>query len=160
MADRIAILSDGRLHQVGTPRQVYDEPADLFVAGFIGTPPMNSVPVTLTGDTAAVGDSRLPLDRTTTAQRALLGVRGEHLHLDPSGPLRAAVQQTEWLGHEALMRVQLVGTEGLITGWIVRLSTEAAPPEPGTEVRLSTAPGAIHLFDADTGRRLAAEASS
>jgi ABC-type sugar transport system ATPase subunit len=154
------VLNAGRVEQIGTPEEVYDRPATLFVAGFIGTPPMNTVPVTLTGDTAAVGDSQLPLDRTTIAERAVLGVRPEHLHVDPSGALRAAVQQTEWLGHEALMRLQLVGTEGLIAGWIVRLSTEAAPPEPGTEVRLSAAPGTIHLFDEDTGRRLAGEVSS
>jgi multiple sugar transport system ATP-binding protein len=160
MADRIAILSDGHLHQVGTPREVYDEPADLFVAGFIGTPPMNTVPVTLADGTATVGESRLPVGRSTTASRAVLGVRPEHLHIDPAGPLRAAVHQTEWLGHEALLRLQLVGVEGPGTGWIARLTTEAAPPEPGTEIRLVAAPGTIHLFDADTGRRLATETST
>ena len=157
MADRIAILSDGRLHQVGTPREVYDAPADLFVAGFIGTPPMNTAPVTLAGGDAQVGESRLPLGRGSDHERAVLGVRPEHLHLDPAGPLRAAVHQTEWLGHEALLRLQLVGVEGHGTGWIARLATEAAPPEPGTEVRLSAAPGSIHLFDADSGLRLPVE---
>jgi multiple sugar transport system ATP-binding protein len=160
MADRIAILSDGRLHQVGTPREVYDEPADLFVAGFIGTPPMNTVLATVVDDIASVGTSRVPLHRTISAPRAVVGVRPEHLHIDPTGPLRAAVQQTEWLGHEALLRLQLLGEDGPSATWIVRLSTEAAPPEPGTEVRLSAAPGTLHLFDADTGRRLAAEVSS
>jgi len=158
MADRIAILSDGRLHQVGTPREVYDAPADLFVAGFIGTPPMNTVPVTLADGIAQVGESRLALGRGSDHDRAVLGVRPEHLHLDPAGPLRAAVHQTEWLGHEALLRLQLVGVEGHGTGWIARLATEAAPPEPGTEVRLAAAPGSIHLFDADSGLRLPVEA--
>ena len=84
MADRIAILSDGRLHQVGTPREVYDEPADLFVAGFIGTPPMNTVPVTLTGDTARGGRQPAaagPDDRRSSV--AVVGVRPEHLHARP-----------------------------------------------------------------------------
>jgi ABC-type sugar transport system ATPase subunit len=158
MADRIAILSDGQLHQVGTPREVYDAPADLFVAGFIGTPPMNTVPVAVVDGIAAVGESRLPLGRSTSADRAVLGVRPEHLHIDPAGPLRAAVHQTEWLGHEALLRLQLVGVEGHGTGWIARLATEAAPPEPGSVVRLTAAPGTIHLFDADSGARLPVEA--
>jgi ABC-type sugar transport system ATPase subunit len=157
MADRIAILSDGRLHQVGTPREVYDAPADLFVAGFIGTPPMNTAAVTLADGDALVGESRLPLGRTSERERAVLGVRPEHLHLDPAGPLRAAVHQTEWLGHEALLRLQLVGVDGIGTGWIARLATEAAPPEPGSEVRLAVAAGALHLFDGDTGLRLPLE---
>ena len=154
MADRIAILSDGRLHQVGAPRDVYDTPADLFVAGFIGTPPMNTTAVSLADATAVIGESRLPLGRPSQHERAVLGVRPEHLHIDPDGPLRAAVHQTEWLGHEALLRIQLVGVEGLGTGWIARLATEVVPPEPGSEVRLSVAPGSIHLFDADSGLRL------
>ena len=157
MADRIAILSEGRLHQVGTPREVYDTPADLFVAGFIGTPPMNTTMVSLTEDAAVIGDSRLPIGRTSRQERAVLGVRPEHLHLDPEGPLRAVVHQTEWLGHEVLLRIQLTGVEGLGTGWIVRLAAEAEPPEPGSEVRLSAMPASVHLFDADTGVRLPVE---
>jgi ABC-type sugar transport system ATPase subunit len=160
MADRIAILSEGRLHQVGTPREVYDSPADLFVAGFIGTPPMNTVAVSLVDGTASVGTSRLPLERAAAPERAVLGARPEHLHIDPDGPLRAVVHQTEWLGHEALLRIQLVGVEGAGTGWIVRLASESTPPEAGSEVRLAVAPAAIHLFDADTGRRLPVEGSS
>ena len=157
MADRIAILSEGRLHQVGTPREVYDTPADLFVAGFIGTPPMNTTLVSLAEDAAVIGDSRLPIGRISRHESAVLGVRPEHLHLDPEGPLRATVHQTEWLGHEALLRIQLVGVEGLGTGWIVRLATDAEPPEPGSEVRMSALPASVHLFDADTGVRLPVE---
>ena len=157
MADRIAILNDGQLHQVGTPREVYDTPADLFVAGFIGTPPMNTAPVTLSEGDALLGESRVPLGRSTMPERAVLGVRPEHLHINPRGPLRATVHQTEWLGHEALLRLQLAGVEGQGTGWIARLATEAAPPEPGSEVRLAAAPGSIHLFDADSGVRLPVE---
>ena len=158
MADRIAILSEGRLHQVGTPREVYDTPADLFVAGFIGTPPMNTTTVSLTEEAAVIGASRLPIGRTSRQESAVLGVRPEHLHLDPAGPLRATVHQTEWLGHEALLRIDLVGVEGLGTGWIVRLATDAVPPEPGSEVRLSARPASVHLFDAETGVRLPVEA--
>jgi ABC-type sugar transport system ATPase subunit len=152
MADRVAILNDGHLHQVGTPRDVYDSPADLFVAGFIGTPPMNTVAVTIEDGVATAGDSRLALPRAVGVDRAVLGVRPEHLHLDPGGPLRATVHQTEWLGHEALLRVQLAGVAGPQPAWIVRLGTDEEPPGSGTEVGL--APRAVHLFDADTGRRL------
>jgi ABC-type sugar transport system ATPase subunit len=157
MADRIAILSDGRLRQVGTPREVYDTPADLFVAGFIGTPAMNTALASLVDDDAVVGDSRVPLGRSTDHSTVVVGVRPEHLHLDPEGAWRATVHQTEWLGHEALLRIQLAGSEGPGTRWIVRLTTDAAAPEPGSEVRLRAAPAEVHLFDADTGLRLATE---
>ncbi|MET0728852.1 MAG: ABC transporter ATP-binding protein [Acidimicrobiales bacterium] len=154
MADRIAILSDGRLRQVGTPRQVYDTPADLFVAGFIGTPPMNTATASVDDGDAVIGESRLPLGRSGTHDRAVVGVRPEHLHVEPDGPLRATVHQTEWLGHEALLRIRLRGVDGLGTGWIVRVSSGDKPPEPGAEIGLTAAPAEIHLFDADTGVRI------
>jgi ABC-type sugar transport system ATPase subunit len=159
MADRIAILSDGQLRQVGTPREVYDTPADLFVAGFIGTPPMNTALALLEGGAAVVGDSRVPLSSTAASDRnrAVVGIRPEHLHLDPAGPLQARVHQTEWLGHEALLRLELRGLDGPSASWIARLASEDTAPEPGTDVRLSAAPGTVHLFDSDTGLRLPAE---
>ena len=157
MADRIAVLNDGQLRQVGTPREVYDKPADLFVAGFIGAPPMNIAAVALEAGAAVVGTSRLPVGAGVLPERAVLGVRPEHLHVDPSGPLRATVTQTEWLGHEALLRVRLVGVEDGETPWIVRLSTDVAAIEPGTEVNLRVAAGDVHLFDTTWGLRLEAE---
>jgi hypothetical protein len=71
--------------------------------------------------------------------------------------LRATVTQTEWLGHEALLRVRLVGVEDGETPWIVRLSTDVAAIEPGTEVNLRVAAGDVHLFDTTWGLRLEAE---
>jgi ABC-type sugar transport system ATPase subunit len=158
MADRIAILSDGQLRQVGTPREVYDAPADLFVAGFIGTPPMNTTVALLDGGDAVVGDNRLPLvpGAAGDGQRAVVGIRPEHLRLDPAGPLRARVHQVEWLGHEALLRLELDGLDGPAARWIARLASDEPAPEPGAEVRFSAAPGTTHLFDADTGLRRAA----
>jgi len=154
MADRIAILNDGRLRQVGTPRQVYDQPADLFVAGFIGTPPMNTTLATMDEGAAAVGNSRIPLTaRPDGREQAVVGIRPEDLRLDPAGPLQAVVRQTEWLGHEALLRIQPAGLEGPATGWIVRLANEDQPPEPGTQVRLAVT-GPVHVFDTGTGARL------
>ena len=129
MADRIAVMSDGRLRQVGTPRQVYEAPADLFVAGFIGTPPMNTVPD--------------PSDPST-----VLGVRPEHLRVDDTGEIAGSVHQTEWLGHEALLRVRV---DGAAADWMVRLPSGFAPPEPGAAVRLRAEH--VHRFDAETGLR-------
>ena len=131
MADRIAIMSDGRLRQVGTPREVYDAPADLFVAGFIGTPPMNT-----TAD---------PTDGTT-----VLGVRPEHLRLADAGRFAGTVHQTEWLGHEALLRVKVHGAG---TDWMVRLPAGFDAPAPGTTVHLDADDAHVHRFDASSGLR-------
>ena len=131
MADRIVIMSDGRLRQIGTPREVYDAPADLFVAGFIGTPPMNT--------------ATDPDDAGT-----VIGVRPEHLHPDPTGRFEVTVHQTEWLGHEAILRVRMAGS---VTDWMVRLDSDTPPPAPGTALRLTADPGHIHRFDAGTGQR-------
>jgi ABC-type sugar transport system ATPase subunit len=157
MADRIAVLNEGQLRQVGTPREVYDTPADLFVAGFIGAPPMNTANVAIEAGAAVLGQSRLPLGGAGLPSDAVLGVRPEHLHVDPGGPLRAVVTQTEWLGHEALLRVQLSGVDGDAGRWIVRLSTEVAALEPGSQVNLRVAPGDVHLFDTASHLRLEPE---
>ncbi|MGV3760774.1 MAG: TOBE domain-containing protein, partial [Actinomycetota bacterium] len=129
-------------------------PADLFVAGFIGTPPMNTALAPLADGEARLGDSRIPLSsRHDGVDQAVVGVRPEHLRIDPAGPLRAVVRQTEWLGHEALLRIQPVGLDGPGTGWIARLANEDHPPEAGTEVRLVVT-GPVHVFAADHGGRL------
>ena len=83
MGTRVAVLDRGRLQQVGTPREVYDRPATVFVAQFIGTPPMNVLPAGMWG--------------TPDVQ---VGVRPEHLRIEPAGRLRAVVRQIEHLGHE------------------------------------------------------------
>jgi len=158
MADRVAVMSDGRLQQVGTPREVYDAPANLFVAGFIGTPAMNIATASLAGGVASLGTSTVPV-ATAAEDRAtvIVGVRPEHLEIDPAGTVAATVRQVEWLGHEALLRVQVAGADGAVVDWIARLSSEHPPPALGAEVRLAVSPGRAHLFDADTGVRLGAE---
>jgi ABC-type sugar transport system ATPase subunit len=110
---------------------VYEAPADLFVAGFIGTPPMNTAPD--------------PDDATT-----VLGVRPEHLRVAHDGRFAATAHQTEWLGHEALLRVRV---DGATADWMVRLSSGADAPAPGTALRLAAADGNVHRFDAATGLR-------
>ena len=107
MASRIAILVEGRLQQVGRPQEVYQRPANLFVARFIGSPPMNTLDATVgkVGEeyVARVGDVALPLppDVPVSAdQQIVVGVRPEHLRIDAHGPHDAAVRNVEMLGHE------------------------------------------------------------
>ena len=157
MADRIAIMSAGRLQQVGTPQDVYDTPANLFVAGFIGTPPMNTMPGTVTtdGGVAAVdvGGSRVPVPPGLVARPAdgapvVVGVRPEHLVVSPAGSVELKVRAVEWLGHECL----IFGDVG--ESAVVVRQTGMATVDAGGTLRLMVDPTAVHVFDPDTTDRL------
>ncbi|HEX6424165.1 MAG TPA: ATP-binding cassette domain-containing protein [Acidimicrobiales bacterium] len=158
MADRIAILSAGRLQQVGTPQQVYETPANLFVAQFIGTPPMNTLPGTVTADGDAgqvveVTGGRVPVPpglstRLDPGRPVVVGVRPEHLALAPDGPIEHHVRAVEWLGHECLV----FGSVG--PSPVVVRQTGMAVVDPGSTARVTCDPAHVHLFDADTAERL------
>ena len=157
MASRIAILVEGRLQQVGRPQEVYQRPANLFVARFIGSPPMNTLDATVgqvgEGYVARVGEVGLPLppDVPVSAdQRIVVGVRPEHLRIDADGPLDAVVRNVEMLGHE-----QHVICEVANQLLIVRASSDVPIVEVGTSMRLRPDPGQLHIFEAETGGRLA-----
>lgn len=157
MADRIAIIHDGRLQQVGAPQAVYDRPANLFVAGFIGSPPMNTIagtlgsvagePVVTTGHGAVQAASA---GTATDGQAVVIGVRSEHLRIgDGSAALAGVVENVELLGHERHVIVRI--GEGLV---VIRQPTGATDVGVGDEVALVAEPAGVHLFDPDTTERL------
>jgi multiple sugar transport system ATP-binding protein len=156
MATRIAIMSHAQLQQVGTPEEVYSRPANLFVAQFIGTPPMNCVPATFTSDggpAAVAGDSRFPVpsDLTTRleeGQDVVAGTRPEDLVSLSGGPIRPRVQGFEWLGHERLVFGEVEGHR-----LVSRQSGTESPPA-GDGIELTIDPAHVHLFDPRTTRRL------
>jgi ABC-type sugar transport system ATPase subunit len=159
MADRIAIMSAGRLQQVGTPQQVYAAPANLFVAQFIGTPPMNTVPGTVAaadgaGTVVDVGGGTVPLPPGLTTHLdhgspVVVGVRPEYLTIVDDGPLQMAVRAVEWLGHECLV----FGSVGAAP--VVVRQTGMSSLRAGGTARLSVDPAEVHLFDPQTTERLA-----
>jgi multiple sugar transport system ATP-binding protein len=158
MADRIAVMSEGRLQQVGPPQAVYDRPHNLFVARFIGSPPMNTVPgtvvLTSVGTAVQLGGQTIDIDAVTAEPLAegtsvIIGVRPEHLVVDPEGQVDADVRAVEWLGHERLVVCDLAGHQ--IT---VRQSSGDEPVAAGDRLRLSAEAGQVHLFDPDTTERL------
>ena len=156
MADRIAIMSAGRLQQIGTPQEVYEAPANLFVAQFIGTPPMNTMPGTVTtagGAGVDVDGSRVPLPPGLTThleegRPVVVGVRPEHLTVTADGPVEHQVRAVEWLGHECLV----FGSVG--SSPVVVRQTGMATLDAGGTARLAIDPGNVHLFDPDTTERL------
>ena len=160
MGHRIAVMNLGVLQQVGTPLEVYQNPATLFVAGFIGSPPMNLIPVELDGDRLKGIDNRCQLaldaaiaDRIRQQQsgRALvLGARAEDVSLtgDGDGDMRAAVATREPLGDETVYSVDLDGKLILVT------TGPTVYFKPGDRVSLRFDRSRMHVFDATTQKAL------
>jgi multiple sugar transport system ATP-binding protein len=161
MGDRIAILDAGRLQQVAPPQEVYAAPANLFVARFIGNPPMNTVPASVVSSDGAVAvqvpGCVLPVPaelaaaiERTRPETVVLGVRPEHLEIATAGIVPATVTVIESLGHERHVICRLEDSPMII----VRQAAEVAPPKEGEAVRLAASPEHLHVFDAATEDRI------
>jgi len=111
MADKIAVMNAGRIEQLASPQEIYDRPASMFVADFIGSPSMNFLPCAVLGpDRVRVDGVELAMPKLTQAphdDRFVLGVRPEHITLDPDAPLRASVYGTEYLGTMQILTLTL-----------------------------------------------------
>ena len=164
MAHRIAVMNEGVLQQVGPPQDVYATPANLFVARFIGNPPMNTVPATVFWTNGSLGvqlsGGRLelaPAAGTAVKERdrdeVVVGVRPEHAVLDPEGAIEATVVVVEVLGHEqhVICRLRDAADDDL---FIVRQPNDVTPPGRGVGVRIAIDPARLHVFDPTSGRRL------
>ena len=159
MGNRVAVLSQGQLQQCATPRELYDNPVNQFVAGFIGSPAMNLQTVPLTDGGAQVGGSKLPLPpaiRSAATNAGLselvLGIRPEHLHLaNGSGDLSGEVMLVEELGADALLHVRLTGDSSPV----VARAEGRKPPAPGQQVTFHVQPEDVFAFHPATGARLA-----
>ncbi|GLS32490.1 multiple sugar transport system ATP-binding protein [Mesorhizobium albiziae] len=138
LADKIVVLRDGQVEQVGTPRQLYERPGNLFVAQFIGSPKMNILPIE-----AVAG--KLPGQPKTAS---LVGVRPEDLELtEPgSGFVDARILISEYTGASSLLHVQLP------SGQVFLVAHDGEAPPADTSVGLAVEPGRLHFF-ADSGRR-------
>ncbi len=158
MADRIVILHDGRVEQVGSPLDLYENPRNLFVAGFLGSPQMNFLPFMvesqradgLRGRAAEVGTMGLPLSVATPLEgkRVTLGVRPEHVSLGaPAGtvPLPGVVNIVEHLGSETFVHVEVA--EGTVV--VVKAPPETRAPERNHRVQIGLVPAHVRLFGED-----------
>ena len=155
MGDRVAVLKDGLLQQVDTPRNLYDRPQNVFVAGFIGSPAMNLVQLPIIDGGVQFGDAVLPIAREilakATGNRVTVGVRPEKLTVASNG-LIVDVDVIEELGSDGYLygRVQLDGTEQNI---VVRVHP-IDHPMAGDKIHLQADPEAVHVFDTESGERL------
>ena len=157
MGDRIAIMNAGQVQQVAQPLELYNKPANLFVAEFIGSPPMNFLPVKFTAPLLISHPQfrfTLPDIWARNLQKydgrgLILGIRPEHLSIHPPATKNLSVQVeiVEALGHETYLRVCL--TDAPAVRMQVRVPPERAV-RVGEELWLAIAHDKIHLFDPDT----------
>ncbi len=158
MGDRIVVMKDGRIEQVGSPLELYDHPANVFVAGFIGSPAMNFVPATLR---RGGGAASLELDDGThigapagaggsDGQPVVLGTRPEHLQLASQGGIASRVVVLEPTGADTFVSCRHGTTE------MAAVFRERHDFAPGSTIHLMPDLTRAHLFDAASGERLAA----
>ncbi len=149
MADKIVVMNAGRVEQIGAPLDLFDHPANLFVAGFIGSPAMNFLPGHLDGNgfRAAEG-SILPTAGAGRADSVIYGVRPEHFDIVSEGGLPISVVLVEPMGSET----QITGRAG--DAEIVALFHTRVRAKPGETLRLMPQVGETHLFDARSGERI------
>lgn len=154
MADRIVVMNEGVVEQSGTPLELYDRPANVFVAGFIGSPAMNLIKgtVRIDGKPSFLADSgvTLPLPQVPSSaggRAALYGIRPEHFSLGGEG-IKAEISVIEPTGSETQVFAKLAGEK------IVGVFRERVSARPGELLPIIPHPDAVHLFDAATGLRL------
>jgi multiple sugar transport system ATP-binding protein len=160
VATRVAVMDDGRLRQVATPRELYEHPADTFVAGFIGSPGMNLVEMTVATDDGMGVDRpgarslRLPAGREVPSLRpgepVIVGFRPEHVHLHEAGRDEIGFDGTsdlvEYLGDRRLVHIDADGVP------IVASVPPGSSPSPGEHISCSVSYERLHFFDPTSGR--------
>ena len=167
LGDRIVIMRDGDVQQIGTPQEVFDHPGNLFVAGFIGMPQMNFFDGELVlkdGVYAVrVGDAEIALsedkqknlaERNTAPQKVVVGVRPEHITLEdtPGAMIEGEVDVTEMMGSSVHLHINVDGKDCIII--VPRLDLGANGLDAGSTVRFTFAPNAVHVFDPTTEKNL------
>ena len=155
LADRLVVMNAGTVDQIGPPLDLYERPATVFVAGFIGSPAMNLVAGRLHTDGVAIGDLILARDGVAgeaagePGRPVTIGLRPEHLDLAADGPIPLKTELLERLGADTIVHGRLADGTRLVARAAGTLTLRL-----GDIVRLSVAPEHIHLFDAESGRRL------
>jgi multiple sugar transport system ATP-binding protein len=181
-ADRVAVMHQGFIHQVGTPRELYDRPADMFVAGYLGSPPMNLVPAVPTGQQLVMPLATMLLDeplleRIGDRTVVMVGIRPEHCH-DATGDGAAVtdrvefttrVDDVEWrgsaqfayLGYDVDPQIEAVMAEvedllefDLFQSFLVAQLPAESTLRPGMSIRVVIPRQKIHVFDPHTGENL------
>ena len=155
LADRIVVMNDGRIEQVGSPMELFNNPANTFVAGFLGSPPMNQIKGTLTDTGARIGDIEIKLSGATAnhaGRDIIVGIRPEHVSLRSGGqtsPLQIELDLVEPLGSEALLHARFGEND-----MVFKADTEGDIAHLSSVSEVHVPAHLVKIFDAETGRSL------
>lgn len=159
MGDRVCVLKDGKIQQVGTPIEIYDSPANLFVAGFIGSPAINFVAAEYVDGDLHVDDvvfAGVELTKAPEDSKVVLSIRPEHVDIvdgsQSAQSLPLVVDVTELLGSDTFIYGRVNGGQTR-SKFVVRTNTRVLPA-PGDTLQVALDPAKLHVFDASTGLRL------
>ncbi|MGW6423409.1 ABC transporter ATP-binding protein [Nocardia sp. NPDC055053] len=156
MGDRVAVLKDGLLQQCASPRDLYRDPANMFVAGFMGSPAMNLFTLPVDDGAVTIGGYPVPVPRAVADAgegTVVLGIRPEHLEVGDGG-LRMEVDVVEELGSDAYVYGRAVSDGGQTGETIVTRVDWRNPPAKGELLQLTVDPEHVYFFGAQDGRRL------
>ncbi len=165
LGDRIVIMRDGFIQQIGTPQEVFNHPLNLFVAGFIGTPQMNFFPnaklikqgdkyaIEMLGKTFVLGDEQQKklCANGCEAGNVIVGIRPVHLHIDPNG-ISATVDVSEMMGSELHLHMTAGGQDVIAVIPTAGLTLDAV--QSGKQIGFAFDPSLVHLFDPKTEQNL------
>ncbi|WP_181699785.1 ABC transporter ATP-binding protein [Nocardia sp. GTS18] len=158
MGDRVAVLKDGLLQQCASPRDLYRDPANVFVAGFMGSPAMNLFTLPVTDGTVTIGGYPVPVPRAVADAgegSVVLGIRPEHLEVGGQG-MQMEVDVVEELGSDAYVygRALSTGASGTSGETLVARVDWRNPPAKGEQLSLTTDPANLYFFSTENGQRL------
>jgi multiple sugar transport system ATP-binding protein len=153
MGDRVAVLRDGVLQQCAPPRELYRDPANVFVAEFIGSPAMNLFTLPVVDSTVRLGDSLIPVPReiASSANDLVVGIRPEHLEVG-SGGVEMQIDVVEELGADAYVYGRIMLPDNAFSQTVVARTGGQCPPTRGSRVRLRPQPEHVHFFGVDGSR--------
>jgi multiple sugar transport system ATP-binding protein len=151
MGDRICIMNGGKVAQIGAPLEVYRNPADTFVASFLGSPPTNLIPARFNSQQLRVGEAEVGVPRGSAPESVIFGIRPEDIRIDGAAPhAHGEVLAVEPLGAETILRVRLTAVPGEV---MVR-GPRTVSAKVGERVPLAYDIAAAHLFDPATQKRI------
>ena len=159
LADRIVVMNDGRIEQVGTPMELFNNPANTFVAGFLGSPPMNQIKGKLTDTGARIGEAEIKLNGAMgdhVGRDVIVGIRPEHVTLrssEKTSPLPISLDLVEPLGSEALLHARYGEID-----MVFKADTEGDIAHLSGVGEVHVPAHLVKIFDAETGRALSPEA--
>jgi len=159
LSTKVAVLNNGYLQQLDSPDRIYTHPANQFVAGFVGSPQMNLIPVVKQGAFALMGNFKIPVPVSTEAYQLVLGIRPEHLriaHADDASTVTGEVFLVENLGMHKLVSVRVANGQG--TPIVLRSLLSPQEDWQNRTLTLAIPPEHTHWFDEQTGNALATEA--